>query len=197
MDTQLRAGVIGVGALGRHHARLYKQNEKVKTVGIFDVNRETAEAVGREFDIPVFDDWKKLADSCDLLSVAVPAIYHEECTIPLLNMGKHVLVEKPIASTVADAELMVEAAHKNNVILAVGHTERFNPAMDFLEKYKKNTRFIEAHRLACYPPPRPGTAAAFCGGGSDGASHVAGADKTNGLIHGKSSSQPSGTAPGR
>ena len=94
MDTQLRAGVIGVGALGRHHARLYKQNEKVKTVGIFDVNRETAEAVGREFDIPVFDDWKKLADSCDLLSVAVPAIYHEECTIPLLNMGKHVLVEK-------------------------------------------------------------------------------------------------------
>ena len=156
MDTQLRAGVIGVGALGRHHARLYKQNEKVKTVGIFDVNRETAEAVGREFDIPVFDDWKKLADSCDLLSVAVPAIYHEECTIPLLNMGKHVLVEKPIASTVADAELMVEAAHKNNVILAVGHTERFNPAMDFLEKYKKNTRFIEAHRLACYPPPRPG-----------------------------------------
>ena len=157
MDTQLRAGVIGVGALGRHHARLYKQNEKVKTVGIFDVNRETAETVGREFDIPVFDDWKKLADSCDLLSVAVPAIYHEECTIPLLNMGKHVLVEKPIASTVADAELMVEAAHKNNVILAVGHTERFNPAMDFLEKYKKNTRFIEAHRLACYPPPRPGT----------------------------------------
>lgn len=60
MDTQLRAGVIGVGALGRHHARLYKQNEKVKTVGIFDVNRETAEAVGREFDIPVFDDWKNL-----------------------------------------------------------------------------------------------------------------------------------------
>lgn len=157
MDTELKAGVIGVGALGRHHARLYKQNEKVKTVGIFDVNRETAEAVGREFDIPVFDDWKKLAEACDLLSVAVPAIYHEECTIPLLNMGKHVLVEKPIASTVADAELMVEAAHKNNVILAVGHTERFNPAMDFLEKYKKNTRFIEAHRLACYPPPRPGT----------------------------------------
>ena len=104
MDTQLRAGVIGVGAFGRQHARLYKQNEKVKTVGIFDVNRETAETVGREFDIPVFDDWKKLAESCDLLSVAVPAIYHEECTIPLLNMGKHVLVEKPIASTVADAE---------------------------------------------------------------------------------------------
>ncbi len=157
MDKELRAGVIGVGALGRHHARLYKQNSKVKTVGIFDVNRATAEAVGKEFDIPVFDDWRKLAEECDLLSVAVPAIYHEECTIPLLNMGKHVLVEKPIASTVADAELMVEAAHKNNVILAVGHTERFNPAMDFLEKYKKNTRFIEAHRLACYPPPRPGT----------------------------------------
>ena len=157
MADKLKAGVIGVGALGRHHARLYNANEKVEMVGIFDVNGDTAKAVGAEFGIPVYSDWRELAEKCDLLSVAVPAIYHEKCTIPLLEMGKHVLVEKPIAASVSEAENMVEAANANGVILAVGHTERFNPAMDFLEKYRQNTRFIEAHRLACYPPARPGS----------------------------------------
>ena len=71
-------------------------------------------------------------------------------------MGKHVLVEKPIAASVEEAEAMVASAEKHGVVLAVGHVERFNPAMDFLEKYASNTRFIEAHRLAQYPPPRPG-----------------------------------------
>jgi predicted dehydrogenase len=88
--------------------------------------------------------------------VAVPANYHAQATIPLLEMGKHVLVEKPIASSIKDAELMVETAKKHNVVFGVGHVERFNPAMDFLEKYHATTRFIEAHRLAKYPPPRPG-----------------------------------------
>ncbi len=155
-EKKLKVGVIGVGALGRHHARLYKLNEKVDVVGIFDTVEDTAKKVGAEFDIPVFSDWRELAEKCDLLSVAVPANFHEKCTIPLLEMGKHVLVEKPIAVTVEEAQNMVDTAKKHNVVLAAGHTERFNPAMDFLEKHKKNTRFIEAHRLACYPPPRPG-----------------------------------------
>lgn len=154
---KLKAGVIGVGALGRHHARLYNLNDKVEVAGIFDVNKEAAAAVGAEFNLPVFSDWKELAGQCDLLSVAVPATYHEQCTVPLLEMGKHVLVEKPMAASVAEAENMVAAAVKKQVVLAVGHTERFNPAMDFLERHKANTRFIEAHRLASYPPPRPGT----------------------------------------
>lgn len=155
-NDKLKVGVIGVGALGRHHARLYNLNEKVDVVGIYDVNIENANKVGEEFNIPVFADWQALAEQCDLLSVAVPATYHESCTIPLLKMGKHVLVEKPIAVTVEEAENMVKVAEAHGVVLAVGHTERFNPAMDFLEKYKKNTRFIEAHRLATYPPAREG-----------------------------------------
>ncbi len=154
---KLKAGVIGVGALGRHHARLYNLNDKVEVAGIFDVNTASAEAVGAEFGLKVFSDWRELANQCDLLSVAVPAIFHEQCTIPLLEMGKHVLVEKPMAAGVEEAEHMVQAARENHVVLAVGHTERFNPAMDFLERHKANTRFIEAHRLASYPPPRPGT----------------------------------------
>ncbi len=156
-DSKLKVGVIGVGALGRHHARLYNLSENAEVVGVFDTTAATARAVGEEFGLKVYDTWQKLAADCDALSVAVPATYHHAMTIPLLEMKKHVLVEKPIAATVEEAEAMVAAAKANNVVLAVGHVERFNPAMDFLEKYKANTRFIEAHRLANYPPPRPGS----------------------------------------
>ncbi len=155
-DSRLKVGVIGVGALGRHHARLYAQSPNAEVVGIFDVSPETAERVGNEFKLPVYSDWRALAEKCDALSVAVPADFHARTTIPLLEMGKHVLIEKPIAASVEEAEAMVDAAAKNNVVLAVGHVERFNPAMDFLEKYASNTRFVEAHRLCQYPPPRPG-----------------------------------------
>lgn len=157
MDRKLKVGVIGVGALGRHHARLYKQFvPNVELVGIFDVSTETAEKVGAEFDIKVYSDWKELANDCEALSVAVPANYHNSSVIPLLRMGKHVLVEKPIAASVPEAEEMVRVAKECNCVLGVGHVERFNPAMAFLEKHAANTRFVEAHRLAKYPPPRPG-----------------------------------------
>ena len=155
-DGKLKVGVIGVGALGRHPARVYAESPNAEVVGIFDVQKETADKVGAEFNLKVFEKWEDLAAQCDALSVAVPANYHAQATIPLLEMGKHVLVEKPIASSIKDAELMVEAAKKHNVVFGVGHVERFNPAMDFLEKYHATTRFIEAHRLANYPPPRPG-----------------------------------------
>ncbi len=153
---KLKVGVIGVGALGRHHARLYAQSPNAEVVGIFDVSKDNANAVGTEFGLKVFDDWKELAQQCDALSVAVPANYHFNATMPLLEMGKHVLVEKPIAANIPEAEAMVAAAKKSGVVFAVGHVERFNPAMDFLEKYHAATRFIEAHRLAKYPPPRVG-----------------------------------------
>ena len=153
---KLKVGVIGTGALGRHHARLYAQSPNAEMVGIFDVQQEAARKVGEEFNLRVFSRWQDLAAECDALSVAVPANYHAATTIPLLEMGKHVLVEKPIAAKLDEARAMCEAAEKHNCVFGVGHVERFNPAMDFLEKYAHNTRFIEAHRLAAYPPPRPG-----------------------------------------
>jgi len=156
LEPRLKVGVIGVGALGHHHARLYKASPNAEVVGIFDVNTETARKIGADYELPVYTDWRELAGKCEALSVAVPATYHAQSTVPLLEMGKHVLVEKPIASSMEEAVAMVEAARKNNVVLAVGHVERFNPAMDFLEKHASRTRFIEAHRLCPYPPPRPG-----------------------------------------
>ena len=155
-NEKIKVGVLGVGVLGRHHARLYAQSPNAEVVGIFDVQKAAAESVGAEFGLKVWEDWEKLAENCDALSVAVPANYHAQATLPLLEMGKHVLVEKPIAASVPEAEKMVETAKKHNVVFGVGHVERFNPAMDFLEKYHAATRFIEAHRLAKYPPPRPG-----------------------------------------
>jgi len=153
---KLKVGVIGTGALGRHHARLYAQSPNAEMVGIFDVQQDAAQRVGAEFNLKVFDTWQELAGNCDALSVAVPANYHAQTTIPLLEMGKHILVEKPVAAKLEEAEAMCAAAAKAGVVFGVGHVERFNPAIDFLEKYAHKTRFIEAHRLASYPPPRPG-----------------------------------------
>ena len=153
---KLKVGVIGTGALGRHHARLYAQSPNAEMIGIFDVQQDAAKKVGAEFGLPVFDKWEELAAQCDALSVAVPANYHASTTIPLLEMGKHVLVEKPIAASVDDARAMCEAAAKNQLVLGVGHVERFNPAMDYLETHLDKPRFIEARRLAAYPPARPG-----------------------------------------
>ena len=156
MDKTLNVGVIGVGALGRYHSSLYAKNPAANVVGIFDVNLESAKKVGAEFGLPVFDSWQDLADQCDALSVAVPATLHGSTVVPLLEMGKHILVEKPIASTLEDAEKMVAAAAKNRCILAVGHVERFNPALAILNDYPDRALFIEAHRLAKYPPKRQG-----------------------------------------
>ena len=156
-NSRIKVGVIGVGALGRHHARLYNLSENADVVGIYDLSPETANRGGEEFGLKVFADPLELAKECEALSVAVPATKHNESTIPLLEMGKHVLVEKPLAASVEEAAAMVRKAREHQVVFAVGHVERFNPAMDFLEKYAANTRFIEAHRLACYPPPRPGS----------------------------------------
>ncbi|MHB9139358.1 MAG: Gfo/Idh/MocA family oxidoreductase [Victivallaceae bacterium] len=154
--AKVKVGVVGVGALGRHHARLYNLSENADVVGVYDVSSETAEKVGQEFGLKVFTDMKELAEQCDALSVAVPATKHHETSMPLLKMNKHLLIEKPIAVTVEEAEEIVKEARLRDLVLAVGHVERFNPAMDFLEKHAANTRFVEAHRLAQYPPARPG-----------------------------------------
>lgn len=158
MDSmpKLKVGVIGTGALGRHHARLYAQNPNAEMVGIFDVSAESAAKVGAEFGLKVFSSWQELASECDALSVAVPATYHAATAIPLMEMGKHVLVEKPIAATLDEAVKMVNTARENNVVLAVGHTERFNQATDYIDTLPGNVRCIEAKRMAAYPPARPG-----------------------------------------
>jgi len=153
---KLKVGVIGVGVLGRFHTKLYKENPDVELVGVFDVSASQAAKIGQEFGVQPFASEAELAAQCDALTVAVPATKHYETAMPLIEMGKHLLMEKPLAATGPQAREMVVAAEKKGIVFGVGHVERFNAAMDFLEKNRSNTLFIEAHRLAKYPPPRPG-----------------------------------------
>ena len=157
MDTmKLKVGVVGAGALGKFHSKFYTLSENADLVGIYDVNPGSASKVAQEFNTKVFDKVKDLAEQCDALSVAVPAHKHFETAIPLLKMKKHLLMEKPLATEVKHGEKMVKLAEKNNLVLGVGHVERYNPILAHLEKCNSKTRFIEAHRLAPFPPPRPG-----------------------------------------
>lgn len=156
MGEKLKVGVIGTGVLGRYHTKIYSENKNVELVGVYDVFPKAASDVAREFGTRPFESIDELAGKCDALTIAVPATQHHEAAMPLIAQGKHLLVEKPLASDVTDAREMVAAAEKAGIVFAVGHVERFNPAMDFLEKHRTKTLFIEAHRLAKYPPPRPG-----------------------------------------
>ncbi len=151
-----RVGVIGVGALGRHHARLYRECKGAELVGVYDQNPARAAEVAAELGTVVFATIAELAAAVDGLSVAVPTDLHFAVVKDLLVAGKHVLVEKPITATVAEAEELVYLAAANKVILAVGHVERYNPVLNCLDKTPGEVRFIEAHRLAPYPPARPG-----------------------------------------
>ena len=155
--NKIKVGVIGTGALGRHHSRLYAANPLAQVIGIYDACYEQAQRVGAEFGLPVFRDCAELVNACDALSVAVPATLHAETVLPLLKAGKHVLTEKPIDATIEGAEAMCRCAAQNGVILAAGHVERFNPAMDYYRSIDGSPiRRLELRREAAYPPPRPG-----------------------------------------
>lgn len=155
-ENKVKVGVIGVGALGRHHARLYKENKQANIVGIYDANPNVANAISSEFNIKRYLSIEELAKTCDALSIAVPSHLHHEVAIPLLKAKKHLLIEKPIATALHEAAEMVNLAEKNNVVLGVGHVERFNPVMVYLEQRADKARFLEVQRLAPYPPQRPG-----------------------------------------
>lgn len=156
MSDEIRTGVIGVGALGRHHARLYRFIEKAEVTGIYDSNPDQAQKISSEFGIPVFTTIPELLEQVQAVSVAVPTDLHFEVVQDILKKGVHVLVEKPITETVEQGRKLLELADQNGLILQVGHVERFNPVTEFLDKKLKSPKFIEAHRLAPYPPPRPG-----------------------------------------
>jgi len=156
MTEPVKVGVLGVGALGRHHARLYKQCHNADLVGVYDLNEETANRVAEEVGVPPFSDPLALAEEVSGLSIAVPTHLHHEVAKTMLQKGKHLLIEKPITETVAQAEELLALARPRDLIVQVGHVERFNPVISYLEEKADNPRFIESHRMAPYPPPRPG-----------------------------------------
>ena len=152
---KVKVGVVGVGKLGQYHARLYSESEKAELIGIYDVNQAITAEVAKTLSTLSFDSLEKLIKSVDCLSVAVPTHLHFEVVSELLQKKKHVLVEKPITAKIADGKKLVALAQQHKVVLQVGHVERYNPVIDYLENKINNPKFIEAHRLAFYPPLRP------------------------------------------
>ena len=156
MSRKIRVGVIGVGALGQHHARIYSEMEQAELVGVCDSSADRAAEIAAKFKTRAFTSPDELAAQIEAASVVVPTDLHHAVAGSLLARGLHLLIEKPIAATTAEAESLVATARAHNVILQVGHVERFNPVLAFLEQHAVAPRFIEAHRLAPYPPPREG-----------------------------------------
>jgi predicted dehydrogenase len=141
-----------VGALGRHHARLYAALPGVRLVSVHDVDRERGQAVAVEYGARFAADLTELAEAVDVVSVAVPTLAHAAVTEPLLEAGCDVLVEKPITSTLAEADRLIERARERGRLLQVGHVERFNPALDALRDLGVAPRFAEVHRLGSFSP---------------------------------------------
>lgn len=154
--SKVRVGVIGTGSLGQHHVRVYSELESADLIGIYDQDIARATELAEKHGCRVFDSLEALAVEIDAASVVVPTDLHREVAGFLLEQKIHLLVEKPIASTTQEAEELVSMAQDRDLILQVGHIERFNPVLSFLEQHAGTPRFIEAHRLASYPPPRPG-----------------------------------------
>jgi predicted dehydrogenase len=152
MTEQLRIAVVGVGHLGQHHVRLLASMPAVHLIAIVDTKPGRAQEIGSMFGVPGFTSLREApCDALDAAIIAVPTISHVDVALPLIEAGVSVLVEKPLTSTLTDADRLIEAATRCGVVLAAGHTERFNPAVVAALPLVSNPRFIEVHRLGTFP----------------------------------------------
>ncbi|MEK2645000.1 Gfo/Idh/MocA family protein [Bdellovibrio sp. BCCA] len=150
MSKKLRGAVVGVGYLGNFHAQKYKNNPHVELVGVCDHFPAQADKIAAELGVKSFHRPADLIGNVDLVTIAASTLSHFELAKMFLQNGVHVNVEKPITATVPQAEELVALAEKNNLKLAVGHIERFNPSVNELKKHLKNPRTIELVRMAPY-----------------------------------------------
>ena len=148
---KLRVGVIGVGHIGSNHARLYREIAAAEFTAIYDVDVHRAKAIAKKCRVNSAASFEEFVEAVDAVSVATPTNTHYQVARPLLERGKHLLIEKPITENTKEASELSDIAAKNGLILQVGHVERFNPVLSALEARLTHPRFIEAHRLSPYP----------------------------------------------
>jgi predicted dehydrogenase len=147
-----KAAVIGVGSLGRHHARIYSELEGVELVAVCDVDAARAREYAEQYGCEAVTDYRDLVGRVDAASVAAPTVDHARIGCDLLAAGVAALIEKPIAGSLEEADLLVEAARGSGAALQIGHVERFNPAVRAAAGVVTTPRFIECHRLAAFTP---------------------------------------------
>ena len=150
--SEIRTAVIGVGYLGKFHAQKYSELKNSELVAVVDKQFESAQEVASEVGCNAYADYHELLGKVDAVSIVVPTDLHYEIATEFLQHNTHVLVEKPITTTIEQADELITLAEANNRILQVGHLERFNPAILAIEKEASDIRFIESHRLAPYNP---------------------------------------------
>ncbi len=144
----LPVAVIGCGRMGRLHARFYSQMPQVRLVGLYDANPEAAESVADEFGTRAFEKLDDLLSQVAAATIAVPTVSHPDCAIKCMQAGVACLIEKPLAKDVADAQRIVDASHRYNVTVQVGHIERFNPAIRAMQAMQIQAGFIEVTRIS-------------------------------------------------
>ena len=150
--SKLKCAVIGAGYLGKFHAEKYAALPDCELVAVVDVNEDAAKSVADKHGARALSDYQTLLGQVDAVSIVVPTTLHHAVARDFLQAGAHVLVEKPIAVTVEEADDLIRIAHDNNRILQVGHLERFNPAVRGLENLEEKPLFIESHRLSPFNP---------------------------------------------
>lgn len=149
---KIRTAVIGVGYLGQFHAEKYAQLPNSKLVGVVDNSPDRAREIGEKLGVPYFTDYRELLDKVEAVSIVVPTQYHFEVARAFLEKGAHVLIEKPITTTVKEAETLIATAKEHKTIFQVGHLERFNPVVVALREHLTNPRFIDSVRIAPFKP---------------------------------------------
>ncbi len=151
VERAVRVGVVGVGSLGQHHARVYATLAGCSLAGICDADPGRAAEIAERHGTRVFASLAHMLSEVDAVSIAVPTNGHHEAAAAALRAGVDVLVEKPMTSTLAEADELIALAASGSRILQVGHVERFNPVVDVLKQHAGSPRFIEAHRLGAFP----------------------------------------------
>src|SRR5262245_35937487 len=149
---KIRVGVVGVGALGQHHANVYASLPEASLVGVADTLAGRAEEVARPLGTDFFADYRRLFGKVDAVSIATPTSLHAEIGQQFLEQGIDVLVEKPISRSLEDADRLIRAAARSGRVLQVGHLERFNPGVRAIRQIVARPRFFEAHRMGVFSP---------------------------------------------
>jgi predicted dehydrogenase len=152
--TKLKTAVVGVGSLGRHHARNQAEIAaagRTEFLGVADANEETARKIAEENKCDFTTDWREFLDRADVVSIVTPTETHAAIACEFLEKGVHVLVEKPIARTLEEADKMIATAQKSGAKIMVGHLERYNPAMVALRPHVTNPLYFEIHRVSPFP----------------------------------------------
>lgn len=148
----LKVGVIGIGHLGKIHAKLLREIPEYNLVGVFDTDTAKAQQYSTETGIPFFEHESDLIQACNVIDIVTPTVYHHECAVRAAMAGRHIFIEKPVTATVKEARELIKIIDEANVKVQVGHVERFNQAFMAVQSSIINPMFIETHRLAQFNP---------------------------------------------